>query len=605
LTNSEESLQIANTLRKLLLPQTITVSELSSHLSNLPSTFIEIPKKVLGSLLSGIVPGGIASDKLDSTFLNKAQIEMMCAAAEVSYDFKSPERITRSPIITVMGHVDHGKTTLIDTLRHSDIAAGEYGSITQSIGAFSLRMNRNEYVTVIDTPGHEIFTEMRVRGVLATDIVILVVSAIEGVQRQTKEVINLIKDSNVPVIIAVNKIDRSEADPDQILLELAEYDIIAEELGGTVPSVAISAKKGDNIDKLLETLKAKIGTLRLEESSKVKGQGFIIESEMVKSKKFTGVASSVVIMRGTLANDDYFICDQTMGRVKHIRDDTKNFVKKIGGGKAAHISGFKEIPIPGSLLYVVENERQALIIQILKKKLKSSRESNVVQESKNFSEITDSVPVLIKASRAGILETIENNMKKRLKTGAIRIISKEIGPITESDIKSINAMKGLIFGFEVDCNEDALGAALAYGVPIRMHKLMLQLMDNLENLENEVNLRRGNLFNDVMLGKAIVKKLFSLSGNKIIAAGSQVTVGSITKERKCKVIRNGEVVGEDLEVSGLKIVSSNVNSVSEGSECGITLNQFNNLKVGDTIESYIKVKRPSTFSFTPGIKYCD
>jgi len=599
LDNQDKSSESVKTVKRILLPQRITISELSLHL--------KIPQKVLGPIASDIVPGGIPSNKWNSALLNKNQIEMLCAGAEVSYDFESPERVTRSPIITVMGHVDHGKTTLIDTLRHSNIAGGEYGAITQSIGAFSLEMNENEYATVIDTPGHEIFKEMRTRGILATDIIILVVSSVDGVQRQTKEVIHLIRDSNVPIIVAINKIDRSDADIDQVVLELAEHDIIVELLGGTIPSVAISAKKGQNIDKLLKVLKEKISTLDLRESNKVRAQGFVIESEMVKNKSSIGIASSVVVIRGTLASNDYFISDQTMGRIKYIRDDTKSFVRKIEGGKAAHISGFKEALTPGNLLYVVENERQARIIQVIKKKFKNSKalEPDTTEENRNFDTIEDGVLILIKASKAGILEIIEKNIREKFRRNCIQIMSKEIGPITKADIKAMVAVKGLIFGFDVDCKEDASADAKTYGVPIRIHKLMLQLMENLENLENEVNLRKGNLYNDVMVGRATVKKLFSLSGNTVIAAGCQVTLGSISKERKCKVIRNKEVVKENLEIAGLKVASIKVDSISEGLECGITLKGYNDFEVGDIIESYTQVKRLSTFSFAPGVKYCD
>eukprot|EP00826_Nyctotherus_ovalis_P051027 TRINITY_DN633_c0_g3_i1.p1 TRINITY_DN633_c0_g3~~TRINITY_DN633_c0_g3_i1.p1 ORF type:complete len:544 (+),score=185.43 TRINITY_DN633_c0_g3_i1:395-2026(+) len=542
--------------------------------------------------------------------LNTAQIETICAAAEVTFDFATPERELRAPILTVMGHVDHGKTTLIDALRHSDIAAGEYGEITQSIGAFSLVMGRGKYVTVIDTPGHEIFTEMRSRGVVATDMIVLVVSASEGVKRQTKEVIKLANSSKVPLIVAINKIDREDADVDQVMLELAENGVEVEALGGTVSSVCISAKTGENVSELLKALEEKLADIDLEESNKVRAQGFIIESELTKNKRAAEVASSVVLMRGTLTSESYFVCDQTMGKVRIMRDDTKNIVKKVGPGRAAHVLGFKEIPAPGSFLYAIDDERQARIILTMKRKLKNQMGEVVEAKEEDIEALknttmTEAVPIIIKASRAGILETLSRSISTQLDSNCIYVLSIGIGPITESDIKTMSEFGGVIFGFDVECRSDIAGLAAVQGVPVRIHRLMLQMIENLGNLQSEVKLRRGEACKNIVMGKAVVKQLFNLSGGKMIVGGSLVSSGSITKEKKCRVIRNGKKVADNLEIAGLKIRSEKVDEVREGLECGITFVEYNDLMVGDIIESCTQIKREHTFLFTPGVKHCD
>jgi len=591
---------------KLLIPMKISLPDLGSILG--------MPEEILGLVASDVTQGGIPRNKWKNTILEKKQIELICAVAEANYDFKCENKERRPPIITIMGHVDHGKTTLVDALRHSNLTQKEYGEVTQSIGAFSLLTKENKHmITIIDTPGHEVFVKMRSRGVLATDIIILVVSAAEGVQRQTLEVIKLAKDSGVPMIVALNKIDRPDADKDRTLLELAENDVVVPELGGDIPWVSVSARKETNIDKLIEAISKKANTLDLDECNNIRAQGFVIESEIMKNEKFASVASSILIMRGLLTNESHFVCDQTTGRVRYIRDDTNTFVKRIGAGKAAHIGGFKEIPAPGTLLHAVENDKQANMVLFVKKKIKEKMRGSTrlisPEGAQDVSLIEDemhrAMPIIIKVSRAGILETIMDEMRSKIRKGKLYILTTGIGLISESDIKMAADVKGVIFGFETDCRENAADAAAGQGVPIRIHRLLFNLIENLENLENEVERRQGKTHRMIVLGKAMIQKIFTISGNALTVGGSKILSGKINNKRKCRILRKGTVIKDGLKISGLKKFAENVDEAEEGNECGITFEDFSDLAKGDVIESYIEVEIQPSFSFKGGVEYSD
>ncbi len=383
-------------------------------------------ERVVGSIASDVTSTGIPKEKQKHTVLSKAQIELICAVAEANFDFAEEHREGRPPIITIMGHVDHGKTTLVDALRHSNLAAHEYGEVTQSIGAFSLVTRDRKYITVIDTPGHEVFVKMRSRGALATDLIVLVVSAAEGVQRQTEEVIKLAADSDVPIIVALNKIDRADSDPDKVLLELAERNVVVPELGGEIPYIPISAKKGTNLDKLVTLIQSRASKLDLTECTNIKPQGFVIESEVTKSGRNVGVTSSLIVMRGVLTAESYFVCGKTSGRVRYMKDDFGTPVKRATAGKAVHMSGFKETPQPGSLLHVVDSEKQAAMITFVKGKLKDLSQEKPVrlftpEGTDDVSKLEDekmrAMPIVIKVSRSGILETIMDEITEKIRGG--------------------------------------------------------------------------------------------------------------------------------------------------------------------------------------------
>ncbi|MCX7905509.1 MAG: translation initiation factor IF-2 [Elusimicrobiales bacterium] len=495
----------------------------------------------------------------------------------------------RPPVITIMGHVDHGKTTLLDALRQSNVVDTEAGQITQHIGAYMVRTPKGN-ITVLDTPGHEAFTAMRAQGVKITDIVVLVVSAVDGVMPQTIEAINHAKAANVPIIVAINKIDLPQANPNQIKQQLSSYDLIPEEWGGKVPMVEISAKKKINVDKLLDIILLQAEIMELKANYDAKGTAVVVEA---KKDSRRGVIATVIATRGKIKIGDSFVVGTDFGKVRALINDRGERLSEITPGIPAEILGInEEIPVPGDILKVVESEKIARQIAQERKQL---RKDNILHQ-KNISllslksqldqKIIKKLNIIIKTDVYGSLQAIRDSLEKFSNNEvAIHILHTGIGDVTESDVLLAKASNAIIFGFNIKASEDIKEKAKTLGVEIRIYKIIYELFDEMKAaingmLEPEIV--------DVVIGKAEIKQIFDLSVGRV--CGCIVVEGKITRSSNVKIIRGGNVVGEG-KIVGLKRFKDDVKDVEKGYECGIMVDGFKNFEVGDIIEAYIKEER--------------
>lgn len=495
----------------------------------------------------------------------------------------------RPPIITIMGHVDHGKTTLLDALRQSNVVDTEAGQITQHIGAYMVRTPKGN-ITVIDTPGHEAFTAMRAQGVKITDIVVLVVSAVDGVMPQTVEAINHAKAANVPIIVAINKIDLPGANPQQVKQQLSSYDLIPEEWGGKVPMVEISAKKKINIDKLLEIILLQAEIMELKSNYETKGRAVVVEA---KKDAKRGVVATIIATRGTIKVGDSFVVGTDFGKVRALINDLGERLKEITPGVPAEVLGINEdIPVPGDILKVVESEKVAREIAQNRKQL---RKDNILHQ-KNISllslksqidqKIIKKLNIIIKTDVYGSLQAIRDSLEKFSNPEvAIHILHTGIGDVTESDVLLAKASNAIIFGFNVKANEDIREKAKTLGVEIRIYRIIYELFDDIKAaingmLEPEIV--------EVVIGKAEVKQIFDLSVGRV--CGCVVNEGKISRNSLVRIVRDGSVIGEG-KIAGLKRFKEDVKEVEKGYECGIMIDGFKNFEVGDIIEAYVKEER--------------
>ncbi|MBP7796191.1 MAG: translation initiation factor IF-2 [Elusimicrobiales bacterium] len=495
----------------------------------------------------------------------------------------------RSPVITIMGHVDHGKTTLLDALRKSNVVDTEAGQITQHIGAYMVRTPKGN-ITVLDTPGHEAFTAMRAQGVKVTDIVVLVVSAVDGVMPQTVEAINHAKAANVPIIVAINKIDLPQANPNNIKQQLAGYNLIPEEWGGKVPMIEISAKKNINIDKLLDIILLQAEVMELKANYDASGIGVIIEAKK-DSKK--GIVATVICTKGRIKIGDSFVVGTTFGKIKAFVDDKGQRLKELLPSMPGELLGINdEIPVPGDILKIVDSEKKA---RELAENRKQIRKDDILHQ-KNISllslksqieqNLIKKLNIILKTDVYGSLQAIRDSLEKFVNSEvAMNILHTGIGDVTESDIALAKASNGIIFGFNIKASDEIKEKAKAEGVEIRIYRIIYELFEDIKAalngmLEPEVV--------DVELGKAEIKQVFELSSGKV--AGSMILEGKMLRNSTAKIIRKNEVVGE-ARISGLKRFKEDAKEVEKGHECGILLEGFKNFEVGDIIVAYTKEER--------------
>jgi translation initiation factor IF-2 len=497
---------------------------------------------------------------------------------------------TRPPVITIMGHVDHGKTTLIDAIRDSNIVDKEAGQITQHIGAYMVTTNKGS-ITVIDTPGHEAFTAMRACGAKVTDIVILVVSAVDGVMPQTVEAINHARAANVPIIVAINKIDLPQAKPDSVKQQLSNYDLIPEEWGGKTPMVEISAKNRINIDKLLELILLQAEIMELKANYDASGVGVIIEA---KKDSKRGILATVICTRGRIKIGDIFVVGTTYGKVRALIDDKGNRLKEITPSMPAEILGINdEIPLPGDILKVVDSEKKAKDISFARKQI---RKDSILNQ-KNISllslksqiehKMIKNLNIILKTDVYGSLQAIRDSLEKFANPEvAIRILHTGIGDITDSDVELAKSSNAIIFGFNIKASDEIMEKAKEKGVEIRIYKIIYDLF---EDLRAALNGMLEPEIVDVEIGKAEIKKIFNLSSGEKVC-GSYVVEGKVSRNALVKIMRNNEVIGEG-RIAGLKRFKDDVKEVEKGFECGILIEGFKEFAEGDVIVVYIKEER--------------
>lgn len=497
----------------------------------------------------------------------------------------------RPPVITIMGHVDHGKTTLLDTIRKTNVVSGEAGGITQAIGAYQISYNGKK-LTFIDTPGHAAFTEMRARGASVTDIVIIIVAADDGVMPQTKEAIDHAKAAGVPIIVAVNKMDKPSANRDRVLTEMAEYNIIPEEWGGDVMFVNISAKTGMGIDDLLERILLISEMEELKANPNRYASGTVIESKVDKS---SGVVSTLLIQNGTLRLGDAIVIGNFAGRVRTLKNDLNESLVEAGPSTPVTVTGISETPSAGDKFMVFESEKKAKAIateRLLKAKSNENKSTGSVSLDDLFSRISDGnkeINIVLKTDVKGSEEAVRNSLLKlSVEDVKINIIRSGVGTVTPSDIVLAAASEALIIGFNIRPDNKTMEYAKERNIDIRLYNIIYKLV---EEMEDAMKGKLEPIFEEKVLGSAEVRKLFKFSKVGTIA-GTMVLTGSVRRDAKARVIRDGVIV-YDGEINTIAREKDQVKEVNHGIECGITIENFNDIKVGDIIEAYeiVEIKR--------------
>ena len=503
---------------------------------------------------------------------------------------KKEDLVKRPPIVTIMGHVDHGKTTLLDYIRNTHVVDKEFGGITQHIGAYQTKY-KDELITFIDTPGHAAFTEMRARGASVTDIVIIIVAADDGVKPQTKEAVDHALSAKVPIIVAVNKIDKPDANIDRVLTEMAEIGITPESWGGDIPFINISAHTGEGIDLLLETILtiAEVGELKANPNRYAVGA--VIESRLDKN---VGGIASFLIQNGTLRIGDPIVVGTSYAKVRTMKNDRGESIVEAGPSTPVEITGLTENPSAGDKFMAFETEAEAKSVA---EKRKDAAKMNAGKDKKvSLDDLFASVDagnkeinVVLKADVRGSEEAVKNALEKiKEQDVSVKVIRSGIGAITESDVVLASASNAIIIGFNVVASSSAKDIAKDNNIDIRLYTIIYKLV---EDIEAAINGMLDPEFEEKILGEAEIRKIFKFSkiGN---IAGSYITSGIVKNGALARVIRDGVVIASDEKIASLQREKDTVKEVKKGYECGITLEKFNDFKEGDTIEAYemIEVK---------------
>lgn len=567
----------------------ITVDELSQKIGQTPANVIKV-LFMLGTMVT-----------INSS-LNDEQVELICMeygleckkvvpVSEVNFEdlevVDDPKDLEpRPPVITIMGHVDHGKTTLLDHIRKSRVAEGEFGGITQHIGAYQVSV-KGKKITFLDTPGHEAFTAMRARGAMITDIVIIVVAADDGVMPQTREAVDHALAANVPIIVAINKIDKPGADPQRIMTEVSELGLMPEEWGGDVPYVNISAKKGIGIDELLETVTVVAELAELKANPKRMAYGSVIEGRLDKGR---GPVATLLIQNGTLRSGNPIVVGATYGRVRQLVDDRGREIKSAGPATPVEITGLNEVPEAGDKFMVFETEREARHVgeERAQKKIEEERNSTSAMSLDDLfsqmksGEVVD-LNIIVKADVNGTAEAVKSSLEKIDVEGArVNVIRSTVGAISESDILLASASKAIIYGFNVRPDANVRRKADEEGVEIRLHQVIYKMVEEIEAA------MKGMLapeMEEVVTGQAEIRHIYKVSkiGN---IAGCYVTDGSIKRDCGIRLIREGIIVYEG-KLASLKRFKDDAKEVNQGYECGLTIENYNDIKEGDIVEGYV------------------
>ena len=492
----------------------------------------------------------------------------------------------RSPVVVVMGHVDHGKTSLLDAIRNTNVIAKEAGGITQHIGAYRVRI-RDKKITFLDTPGHEAFTTMRMRGAQVTDVAILVVAADDGIMPQTVEAINHAKAAGVTIIVAINKIDKEGANPDRIKQELMEYELVPDEWGGDTICVPISAKFNQNIDELLEMVTLVADMKELKANPNRNAKGTVIEAQLDKGR---GPVATVLVQNGTLKTGDIVVAGTATGRVRAMVDDRGNKVKKAGPSVPVEIIGLSEVPEGGDILYAVDDEKKAkAVVEKRKEKIKEDtiKSRAAVSLDALFDQIKQGevkdLNIIVKADVQGSVEAVKQSLSK-LSNEEVRVccIHGGVGGVTETDVMLAAASNAIIVGFNVRPDNGALASAKQNDVDIRLYRVIYHAI---EEIEAAMKGMLAPKFRENVLGHAEVRNTFKVSGVGTIAGG-YVLDGKISRNSQVRIVRDGIIVHEGV-LSSLKRFKDDVKEVASGYECGIGIENYNDIKESDVIESFV------------------
>ena len=573
----------------VLVPNEITVGELASRMKKSPA---EIIKKLM---LLGIM--ATVNETLDfdtaslmvEEFGGIVEKEIILTDEEILFDdFEdTAEQLKpRSPVVVVMGHVDHGKTSLLDAIRDTNVTEGEFGGITQHIGAHRVRVGEKK-ITFLDTPGHEAFTAMRARGALVTDIAILVVAADDGIMPQTIEAINHAKAAEVSIIVAINKIDKDGANPDKVKQELMEHGLVPEEWGGDTICVEVSAKKRQNIKELLEMVLLVAEMKELKANPDRKAKGTVIESQLDKGR---GSVATVLVQNGTLHVGDYVVAGTASGRVRAMNNDKGKSVKKAGPSIPVEILGLSEVPEGGDEFYVVEDERKARSVvenRKFQEKKEKQKSATAISLDNLFEQIEagkmKDLNIVVKADVQGSVEAVKQSLE-RISNDEVRVnvIHGAVGAINESDVMLASASNAIIVVFNVRPTNGASDAAEDAGVDLRMYRV---IYDAIEDIEKAMKGMLEPTFREEVTGHVEIRTTFKVSGVGTIG-GAYVLDGKIRRDSLVRVVRDGIVIHEG-ELNSLKRFKDDVKEVNAGYECGLSVSNYNDIKDGDIIEAYI------------------
>ncbi len=577
---------------KITIPDEITVGELASRLKVTAAVVI---KKLMGLGVMAAINDIVDYDSAELVAVElgaKVEREVTLTIEERLIDTSEDttgELYERSPVVVVMGHVDHGKTSLLDAIRSENVTATEAGGITQHIGAYRVGVKGRE-VTFLDTPGHEAFTSMRARGAQVTDIAILVVAADDGIMPQTVEAINHAKAAGVSIIVAINKMDKEGANPDRIKQELTEYELVSEEWGGDTICVPVSALKHEGIDHLLEMIVLVADMKELKANPNRRAQGTVIEARLDKGR---GPVATILVQNGTLRIGDIVIAGTALGRVRAMRDDHGNSMETAGPSVPVEITGLGEVPSAGDIFNAVEDERLARELVDQRRTRQKEEQFSSYQKvtlENLFSQIEQGevkeLAVIVKGDVQGSVEAVRQSLEKLSNADVrVRVIHGGVGTITESDIQLANASNAIIVGFNVRPDPATRESAQRNNVDMRLYRI---IYDCIEEISASMKGLLAPKFKDVDLGRIEVRQVYKITGVGLVA-GSYVLDGKVTRGSSIRVVRDGIVVVED-KIDSLKRFKDDVREVAAGYECGVTLAKFADLKEGDIFEAYETVE---------------
>lgn len=575
---------------KITVPEEITVGELASRLRMTATEVIKALMK-LGMMVNVNEVIDYDTAEIVATELGaKVEKEVVVTIEEqiIEEDNENDENaIPRPPVVCVMGHVDHGKTSILDAISNTDVTSTEAGGITQAIGAYQVVTPDKQTITFLDTPGHAAFTAMRARGAMATDIAVLVVAADDGIMPQTIEAINHAKAAGVEIIVAINKMDKEGANPDRVMQQLTEHELVPEEWGGDVICVPVSAKTKMGIDKLLETINLVAEMLELKANPDRSAKGVVIEAKLDKGR---GPIATLLVQNGTLKSGDIIVAGTAVGKVRAMTDYRGRKLNEAGPSVPVEIMGLDQAPMSGDLFNAVSDEKLA------RKLVEQRKEEAKEEEFKAFQKVTldtlfdtlqdgemKELNIIVKADVQGSVEAVKQSLLK-IENDEVRvkIIHGAVGTVNESDVMLATASNAIIVGFAVDVDPVAKDSAERDGVEIKTYDI---IYDAIEDIENAMRGMRAPKYRDVDTGTVEVREVFKISSAGTVA-GSLVTSGTIRRDGKVRVIRNGKQIA-DAELANLKRFKDEVKEVSSGYECGITLKDFDDIKQGDILEAYI------------------
>ncbi|MBO5735261.1 MAG: translation initiation factor IF-2 [Clostridia bacterium] len=569
------------------VPDEITVNELASRMKQ---TVANVVKKLMSmGVMAGINDvidydtAYLLADEMGIIVKKEVVLSLEDRLIETAEDAEETLK-HRAPVVVVMGHVDHGKTSLLDAIRDAHVTAGEAGGITQHIGAYSVHVHDQD-ITFLDTPGHEAFTAMRARGANMTDIAILVVAADDGIMPQTVEAINHAKAAGTPIIVAINKMDRPGANPDKIMTDLTNYELVPEAWGGDTICMPISALKRQGIDELLDMVLLTAEMMELKANPDRKAQGVVVEARLDKGK---GTVATFLVQKGTLRTGDIVIAGTAVGRVRVMTNDKGRTVKEAGPSIPVEITGLSEVPNAGDLFYAVKDEKMARDLAEERKQTAKNAHADAVKVNLDdlFSQIGNGVQdlnIIVKADVQGSAEAVKQSLEKLSgEEVRVKVIHAAVGGITESDVMLASASNALIVGFNIRPDRTAIDAAARDKVDIRTYRI---IYDCIEEIKAAMKGMLAPEFKENVIGHAEVRQTIHVPGVGTIA-GSYITDGKVARNAQIRVLRDSVVIFED-QISSLKRFKDDAKEVANGYECGIGLEKFNDIKVGDVLEAFV------------------